>query len=121
MKLYHHEGVWQLPGKQDRKAIKVEVPIAAPALAEFLNDRNVPAFPVFTAETVADPEPVVEITTPTPGPDPELVKIGETLRQTRWTTDAILEFILDHADVNQVANILSCLGTRVGEMAKKGA
>jgi hypothetical protein len=117
MKLYHHEGVWQLPGKQDRKAVKVEVPIVAPGLAEFLNDRNVPAFPVFTAETVADPEPVVEIATPVKLPTPTHEAIAAKVSQ--FKTDEIVEFILDHASVNQAANILSALGTRVGEMARR--
>jgi hypothetical protein len=112
MKLYHHDGVWQLPGQQDKKATKVEVPTASAELAEFLNDRNVPPFPVFYAETVADPEPVVEITTPVP-PKPAPVA-----PQTQWTADQILDFILDHASINQVANILSCIGTRFAEMIK---
>jgi len=38
--------------------------------------------------------------------------------QTQWKTDEIVDFILDHASVNQAANILSCLGTRVGELTK---
>lgn len=41
-KLYHHAGSWQLPGKQDRKAAKAEVPDRAPELCAWLNARRVP-------------------------------------------------------------------------------
>lgn len=41
----------------------------------------------------------------------------------QFKADEIIDFILDHADVNQAANILSALGTRFGELIKsqKGA
>jgi hypothetical protein len=42
MKLYHHAGSWQLPGKQDRKAARVDVPGAPPELCAWLNARRVP-------------------------------------------------------------------------------
>lgn len=50
MKLYHHEGAWQLPGKQDRKAERIDVPDRAPELTAWLNDRRVPAAPCTTAD-----------------------------------------------------------------------
>lgn len=62
MKLYHNGDVWQVPGKQDKKAIKVEVPTASADLADFLNDRNAKPFPVFEAESVASDAP--GLTTP---------------------------------------------------------
>jgi hypothetical protein len=41
-KLYHSAGSWQLPGKQDKKAERVDVPDRAPELAAWLNARRVP-------------------------------------------------------------------------------
>jgi len=113
MKVYlSKDGRFEAPGKQSKGAEKIDVPTDTAGLVDYLNELTANVPPQDALEFEPAPPP-------TPGPDPELVKIGETLRQTRWTTDAILEFILDHADVNQVANILSCLGTRVGELAKE--
>ena len=42
-KLYNHEGSWQIPGQQDRKARRVDVPSSPAELAAWLNDRNVTA------------------------------------------------------------------------------
>jgi hypothetical protein len=41
-KLYHHQSAWQIPGQQDRKATRVDVPNAPAALAAWLNSRRVP-------------------------------------------------------------------------------
>lgn len=40
-KLYHHEGRWLVPGQQDRKAARVDVPASPPDLAAWLNERDV--------------------------------------------------------------------------------
>lgn len=39
--------------------------------------------------------------------------------KTSWTATEIEDFILNQADVNQCANIHSCLGTRFGELVKQ--
>jgi hypothetical protein len=41
-KLYHHAGSWQLPGQQDKKAERVDVPGQPAELAAWLNSRRVP-------------------------------------------------------------------------------
>jgi hypothetical protein len=41
-KLYHHADAWQVPGRQDRKAKRVDVPSSPPELAAWLNSRRVP-------------------------------------------------------------------------------
>jgi hypothetical protein len=41
-KLYHHAEGWQVPGRQDKKAIRVDVPSTPPELAAWLNARRVP-------------------------------------------------------------------------------
>ena len=117
MKLYlSTAGIWEAPGKQSKGAEKIDVPTDTAGLVAFLNTQT-------AIDTAYGPEPDVEAE-PAPPPTPPInmataaAEVAQKL-QTRWTTDAILEFILDHADVNQVANILSCLGTRVGEMAKE--
>ena len=123
MKLYHHDGVWQLPGKQDKRATKVEVPTASEGLCDFLNDRNVPAFPVFEAESVAsgaetDHLNEEEFTSfveakPTYVDTHNAYKQAE--RQTQFKTDEIVDFIFDVASVNQVSQIHGAIGTRFAE------
>lgn len=46
MKLYKENGVWMLPGKQGRHAIRVDVPGTPADLVKWLNDRDVPINPV---------------------------------------------------------------------------
>lgn len=41
-KLYHHAGSWQLPGKQDKHAERIDVPNQPEQLAAWLNERQVP-------------------------------------------------------------------------------
>jgi hypothetical protein len=41
-KLYHHAASWQVPGRQDRKATRVDVPSQPAELAAWLNARRVP-------------------------------------------------------------------------------
>ena len=128
MKLYHNGDVWQLPGKQDKKAIKVEVPTAAADLAEFLNDRNVPAFPVFEAESVASaevsnadyepPEGVKVVDVKMPYVE-QFAAAKQAERQTQFRTDEIVDFIYDTASVNQVSQIHAAIGTRFAEAIKE--
>ena len=53
-KLYHHEGRWQVPGQQDRKAARVEVPTSPEPLAAWLNGRHV-ATGEYPADLLAGP------------------------------------------------------------------
>lgn len=41
-KLYHAAGTWQIPGQQDKKAERVDVPNPPAELAAWLNSRRVP-------------------------------------------------------------------------------
>lgn len=113
-KLYHENDQWLVPGTQSRKALRVDLPNQPHALAEWLNERVVSPTIVETdrlseeefAEVVEVKErtdfapPVVKTTTPK-------------------TADGIIDFILDEATVDQCANILSCIGTRFGELIKQ--
>lgn len=135
MKLYHNGDVWQLPGKQDKKAIKVEVPTAAADLAEFLNARHVPAGPIETddmdeeefSEFVEKHDPPINMATAAiaaglvtgkPTYAEQFAAARQAERQTQFRTDEIVDFLYDTASVNQVSQIHAAIGTRFAEAIK---
>lgn len=121
MKLYNHDGVWQLPGTQSKGAVKVDIPLVAASLAQFLNDRNVPAFPVFTAETVADPEPVTTL----PAVSGEVCKKCkfDDRAQERWlqaklaglNLHAVKQWVLNRHG-NDLASVVEAVTYRLSEL-----
>jgi hypothetical protein len=112
MKVYlSKDGRFEAPGKQSKGAEKIDVPTDTAGLVDYLNELTANVPPQDALEFEPAPPP-------TRGPDPELVKIGETLRQTSWTTDSIVDFILDGATVSQVERLFSCIGTRFAELVK---
>lgn len=107
-KLYHEAGQWLVPGHQSKRATRVDIPSSPPELADWLNMRKVgsnpPAFDAALAPVELITEsPPCQAMAPRPAPK---------------TADGILDFILDEATVDQCANILSCIGTRFGELIK---
>lgn len=129
MKLYYIGGVWQLPGQQDKKAMRVDISTSPADFCAFLNDRKVSRLPVDEAEDIPEADEafwekaVLRGPPGAPkgpeGPDgPPGVSIGESLARASWTATEIEDFILNSADVNQVANIFAKLGTRFAEIVR---
>lgn len=124
-KLYHEGGFWLVPGHQSRKALRVDVPGSPFDLAGWLNDRRVS--PTIVETDRLSEEEFAEVAEAAKTDDEKAAEVVEAFKplaaakrhQTQWTADEIVEFILDHATVNQCASILSCLGTRFGELAKE--
>jgi hypothetical protein len=97
--------------KRDGKGWSLaEVPTDKAGLIEYLNDQ-LPSTPLEPEIERDEPQERTDFMPPPP-------VLAKPAPQTQWTTDEILDFILDHASINQVANILSCIGTRFAEMIK---
>lgn len=117
-KLYYHEGQWQLPGQQDKKAQRVDVPNEPKSLMGWLNARRVRAEepdPIDTPDRETWAEAQGEVAPTPPERDPQEAQLMNRSR----TAQEIVEFILDEAAVHQVENIMQALGTRVAELAKQ--
>lgn len=61
-KLYHQAEGWTVPGKQDRDAVRVDVPSRPEELAQWLNDRCCPidegSAPIGDAPAPIEPAPI---------------------------------------------------------------
>jgi hypothetical protein len=109
MKLYYLAGDWQLPGSQDRHAIRVEIPSSPAELRAWLSARNVPAEPGQATPALFDePEPVIL------APKPQPVPAAAPCR----TASDIEDFILNGASVAEVERIFAALGARFAEHSK---
>lgn len=112
-KLYHHAGSWQLPGKQDRKAERVDVPDRAPELCAWLNARRVPLEADELGEELdtqlaSEPEP------PAPPPPTPAIKppaIGAS-------ADELVDWLFDHASNSQIHDVMSAITDRFAEAIK---
>lgn len=106
MKLYfdHITGTWQLPGKQDRAAQRVDVPAAPAELAAWLQAHGV--------------NPLrSESSCPKCGDRPAIAAdIAES-----QDTGALTEWLLDQATPAQVEQIFAALGARFHELRKAAA
>lgn len=118
MRLYRQTDKWVLPGKQSRNAELWVIPDRAAEFCEWLNEREEQiSIDIRQAEEIhQDPlglalEAKPALTQPT--------EAAIAAKVSQFKTDEIVEFILDHASVNQCASILSSLGTRFGEHAKE--
>lgn len=121
MKLYLFEGRWQVPGQQDKKAERREVPTDTAGLCAFLNnlfaDVGEPGCPEEVApfDQLLDAPAVVEL----PIHRPVMVEEKQAERiQNQFTTSEIEDFILNRATVAQVGNIFECLGARFAEQRR---
>lgn len=120
MKLYNHQGQWQLPGQQDKKAAKLDVPTSAPDLCAFLNARQVSFDPVsYSAGEPKDEDPMGD------GSDYGVTPIvDKPIHHVEHVTGALSvtdisdveDFILNRASVAQVENLFARLGTRFAEL-----
>ena len=109
MKLYlSKDGRFEAPGKQSKGSEKIDVPTDTAGLCDYLNELTANVPPQDALEVEQPPEPVVARAP---------VTIEKPTPQSSWTASEIADFILNTASVNQAANILSCLGTRFGELA----
>lgn len=107
MRLYLHQGVWQVPGKQDRHAERVDIPTDTAGLCAWLNDRE---------DSKYNPEPEPLTLSPDLGPPRYPDPKPDYTRD--FTATEIEDFILNRASVAQVGNIFECLGTRFAEQRK---
>ena len=110
------DGRWVLPGKQSRNAELVIIPDRAAEFCDWLNEydqrgvTSVPDVDFVPPEGIQEVEVKMPVLTTSPPCQP---------KQTQFKADEIIEFILDHATINQVASIHSSIGTRFAEHIKE--
>ena len=115
-KMYREaDGQWVVPGKQSRKAERVDIPSGFAELADWLNI-NARA-PESLVESVEDiPEADEAFFEKATLREPE--KPSVALMRSSYEATDIEDFILNRASIDQVGNILSRIGTRFAELIK---
>lgn len=124
-KLYHGSQGWQVPGSQDKAAVRADVPNGPAELAAWLNDRGTPAT-IGGADYAGSGDPLDRyVAKEAAGASSrELAEAENKARRAtaaleRASAEAIADWIFDHAKPAQVEQLFAALGARFHEMRSK--